>query len=220
MTRKMHDLGGAQGYGPVKVERDYVPFHADWEGVSHAIMMECGYDAPIDWTRHVRELSVPADYFDAPYYLSWAMTYAVLLIQSGRLSVAELTSGQTDSTAATPPIRSTAQALELQRLGAEQFNRATATPAQFGVGDSVATITTETPGHTRLPSYARGATGTVTAHHGAHVLPDDMSKGIETAAHLYTVSFDAQALFGPDAEAGHSMMLDLWEPYLQAAQHK
>jgi hypothetical protein len=69
------------------------------------------------------------------------------------------------------------------------------------------------PGHTRLPRYARGKTGTVVATHGAHVFPDTNAHGLgESPQPLCTVRFEARELWGVDGDPVH---LDLWESYLQ-----
>jgi hypothetical protein len=72
-------------------------------------------------------------------------------------------------------------------------------------------------GHTRLPRYARGASGTVIAHRGCHLLPDEGAKGREVGDHLYTVSFAAPELWGAEANPRDTVALDLWESYLVRA---
>jgi nitrile hydratase len=52
--------------------------------------------------------------------------------------------------------------------------------------------------------------------HGAHVFPDRHAHGGgEDPRPLYSVRFAARELWGPDAPAGDSVSLDLWEPYLE-----
>ena len=73
-------------------------------------------------------------------------------------------------------------------------------------------------GHTRLPGYARGCTGTVTALHGSHVFPDTNAHGEgEQPQPLYTVRFAATDLYGPDADPSLTVSIDAWEPYLERA---
>jgi len=53
---------------------------------------------------------------------------------------------------------------------------------------------------------------------GYHVFPDSNAKGEgENPQWLYSVSFNAQELFGADAEAGNIVMVDCWEPYIERA---
>lgn len=74
-------------------------------------------------------------------------------------------------------------------------------------------------GHTRLPRYARGKVGVVEARHGCHVFPDTNAHGLgEEPQWLYTVRFDGTELWGDDAEAGVTVSIDAWEPYLESAQ--
>ena len=73
-------------------------------------------------------------------------------------------------------------------------------------------------GHTRLPRYARGKTGSIVSHHGAHVLPDASAHGKgDMPQHLYTVRFAARELWGERANPRDSVHLDLWESYLEPA---
>ena len=72
-------------------------------------------------------------------------------------------------------------------------------------------------GHTRLPRYVRGRTGTVSGIHGNHVLPDSTAhdRG-DDAQPLYSVRFSATELWGNDAPNRDCLFIDLWESYLEA----
>ena len=72
-------------------------------------------------------------------------------------------------------------------------------------------------GHCRLPAYARGRAGRIHAYHGAHIFADDSAKGIERADHIYSVVFEAGALWPEAADRRDRVFLDLWEPYLEQA---
>jgi ribosomal protein L21E len=86
---------------------------------------------------------------------------------------------------------------------------------RFSPGDQVRTSRADPAHHTRLPRYARGATGTVVEPQGRHVLPDDSVRRLTTAPQtVYAVRFTARELFG---EGEHGVVLDLWESYLEAA---
>jgi hypothetical protein len=87
--------------------------------------------------------------------------------------------------------------------------------ASFAQGDRVTTSRADPPHHTRLPRYARGATGTVVEVEGSHPLPDDRSRGMPAEPEpVYAVCFAARDLFG---EGEHTVTVDLWQSYLQAA---
>jgi nitrile hydratase len=74
------------------------------------------------------------------------------------------------------------------------------------------------PGHTRLPRYTRGKTGTVIRDLGVFVFPDTNAhfKG-ENPQHLYSVRFTARELWGAAASPKDSIYIDMWEDYLDHA---
>ena len=89
-------------------------------------------------------------------------------------------------------------------------------PPKFSRGDRVRTRCMHPSGHTRLPRYARGRSGRIHRHHGAHVFPDANAAGNgKQPQHLYSVEFDAAELWGAQAEGRGQVYLDLWESYLE-----
>ncbi len=71
----IHDLGGKQGYGPIEVDADEVPFHHDWEAREWGISRSARVPGiNIDWWRHCRELIMPEDYLARHYFDSWEQT--------------------------------------------------------------------------------------------------------------------------------------------------
>src|SRR5215475_13207851 len=95
--------------------------------------------------------------------------------------------------------------LEAERRGSRSFAR----------GDRVMTSRADPPHHTRLPRYARGATGTVVELQGTHPLPDDRVRGLPAEPEpVYAVRFAARDLFG---HGEHTVTVDLWQSYLVAA---
>jgi nitrile hydratase len=83
----------------------------------------------------------------------------------------------------------------------------------FRPGDRVVTTHVDPPHHTRLPGYARGATGTVVDKQGYHRLPDAAVQGANAEPEpVYTVAFTARELFG---NGDHDVRLALWESYLR-----
>jgi nitrile hydratase subunit beta len=213
----IHDFGGKQGFGKVPVGQDYVPFQNRADGVSLAVMMECTFDWSLDRARHVKELLPPVNYLSDPYFTGWAMTYMVLLIEAGRVTADEIITGHVSGDVATPALRTLPEVLERNRVMAERFDGPASTAPAFAIGDPVTTALHGQPGHTRLPAYARGKHGTIVAHHGTHVFPDEMALRHRVFHHLYTVAFDARDLFGDDGTPGHELRLDLWQPYLAPA---
>jgi nitrile hydratase len=70
---RVNDVGGQSGFGPVLVEEDEPPFHADWEARVYALnvaMLRQGvYD--LDQFRDAIERMPPAEYLAASYYERW-----------------------------------------------------------------------------------------------------------------------------------------------------
>lgn len=88
----------------------------------------------------------------------------------------------------------------------------------FEPGDRVRTSRADPPHHTRLPRYARGATGTIVEMQGRHPLPDNRARGLPAEPEpVYTVRFVARDLFG---EGEHMVTVDLWHSYLQADEQE
>jgi hypothetical protein len=86
---------------------------------------------------------------------------------------------------------------------------------RFGPGQRVRARGVDPAHHTRLPRYARGKVGTVVEPEGRHPRADDRSRGIEVGPEtVYAVRFAARELW---ADGDHSVVLDLWESYLEPA---
>lgn len=82
----------------------------------------------------------------------------------------------------------------------------------YSPGDRVRTSRIDPPHHTRLPTYVRGATGTVIELQGSYPLPDRRARQLQSDPEpVYTISFAAAELFG---EGDHTVTVDLWESYL------
>jgi nitrile hydratase beta subunit len=215
----IHDLGGKQGFGPIETEEDETPFHTDWEAREWGLA-QCARTPgiTIDWWRHCRELIAPVDYLERPYFDSWAQTDFSTYIESGWITIDEVISGKSDATSQdrgkAPEAKSLQQVLDADHDCVVRFDAEIDRPPAFETGQSVITATHGHEGHTRLPQYARGHSGTIHAHHGAHVFPDLSAKGEEVHQHLYTVVFSAAELWGELVSSNDKIYLDLWENYL------
>ncbi len=215
----IHDLGGRQGFGKVDTGEPEEAFHSDWEARAFAIVraMRQAPDWTLDKFRFTREQIDPADYLTRPYYDQWMQCYAALMVASGIASVEEIASGHTQTGSADlgpPPGPGSVAAA--QKKASVTFERPEGSAPAFCAGSSVQTKPYATSGHTRLPSYIRGHTGTVSHVRGSFVFPDDSAKGIEHAEPLYTVAFKASELW-PGEGCTHLVHLDLWESYLEPA---
>ncbi len=217
----IHDLGGKQGFGAVDHVADEPAFHERWEAAVYACMRalaSAGVLRNLDQFRHAVERIDPIAYLDHTYYGRWLGGIETLLVEGGVVSQAEIkarirqSDGDIGRVAAQPS--DAPDRVEYSPAGPGARRPLAAAP-KFAVGDEVLTRATPSDGHTRLPAYARGRRGRVVAWHAGWVLPDSNAHGLgEQPAHLYTVRFSAQTLWGDEAEPGASVCVDLFEPYL------
>lgn len=217
----IHDLGGKQGYGPIEVDDDDRPFHSEWEGREWGIA-QCAR-APgitIDWWRHCRELIMPLDYLERPYFDSWAQTDFATYIEAGWMTLAEAAAGNAPAapdSADPPQPMSLQQVLQEDRAHAIRFDAEVETAPAFSPGQQVITAQHGHAGHSRLPQYARGRNATIHAYNGAHVFPDLSAQGTEIHQHCYNVVFAAADLWPEAVGSSDKVYLDLWESYLISA---
>jgi nitrile hydratase len=71
-------------------------------------------------------------------------------------------------------------------------------------------------GHTRCPRYVRGAAGVVEAIRGNDRFPD-IGPYEGPSEPVYSVAFTSDALFGRSEEGSWTVLLDLFESYLEPA---
>ena len=218
----IHDLGGKQGFGPVQVD-DCLPdnragFAQDWEAKVFAILRAlpgAGALQNSDQFRHAVERIAPSAYLTHGYYGRWLGALETLLAEAGVVTVAEVDARSGNQASAARPMAHPVAVPASSRKAGPQGD-ITGAP-KFALGSLVRTSTHGVPGHTRLPSYARGCVGKVTAQHGAWILPDTNAMGLgEQPSHLYTLAFAGQELWGASAEPNMVLHLDLFEPYLSA----
>ncbi|SLN27189.1 nitrile hydratase subunit beta [Roseisalinus antarcticus] len=215
-----HDLGGKEGFGPIDVTSP--PFRHEWERRQWALSKTSDKGAmggSIDAWRHTLELLPPAVYHAVPYFEKWCIQSLCVLVRDGGVSLDEVVraADATPEGPGTARIWSVEDAVEAVRANEAFFDADPGEPPAFEVGERVRTLRHGSPGHTRLPAYARGAVGTVTAHHGGHIYADLSAEGLEEGRHLYTVAFTAPELWGGTADPRDTVLLDLWEPYLVPA---
>jgi nitrile hydratase subunit beta len=89
---------------------------------------------------------------------------------------------------------------------------------RFALGDRVTARNEHPEGHTRMPRYVRGHTGTIVTLHGPHRFQDALPAGVELGPqHLYTVAFSARALWGSRGHVNDTIHVELWDYHLEAA---
>ncbi|NRB00704.1 MAG: nitrile hydratase subunit beta [Rhodobacteraceae bacterium] len=211
----IHDLGGKEGFGPIPIDPTDEPFPNEWEGRMWGLAREQAVPGmTIDYFRHGLERMVPKDYLSFPYFGKWCANYYMLYLQTGVFTEEEILTGKTTRDPNAAPVAKTKDDIIAQnRASAVDFSLPIDDAPLHKVGDNVTTRAHMAARHTRLPAYARNATGRIIAHHGAHVMPDRNVEGHHVGEHLYTVEFAARDLFGESAAAKDTVTLDLWESY-------
>jgi nitrile hydratase subunit beta len=220
----VHDIGGMDGFGPIPRETEEPVFHEPWERrVFGMFLVGAGLPRPrFDDDRYRLERLDPLRYLSSSYYERWLAALESGLIQTGTLSQDEVEAKvrqlAVDADLPVPrredPARADGIANAL-RAGHPAARKIRQKP-RFAVGEKIVTRNLNPHGHTRLPRYTRGKRGVIVAHHGAHVFPDSNAHGLgENPQHLYTVRIAMRELWGDDAEPNESVLIDLWESYLE-----
>ena len=216
----VHDMGGMHGMGPVPYERDEPVFHAPWEARVFAlnIGMRAWRRWNIDAGRYEIELIPPAEYLRMTYYERWLVRLVELLVKRDLVTLDEIDAG-----APAPGARKAQPALTADRVasivrtGAAASRDVPAVP-RFTVHQRVRARTINPAGHTRLPRYVRGRTGTIARDHGVYVFPDTnaLFQG-EKPQHVYSERFTARERWGEQAPPRDAVYLDLWDDYREPA---
>lgn len=210
-----HDLGGQHGLGPVnpEPEAEEPVFHAAWERRAFALTLACGMlgEWNIDEGRYARERQHPVDYLSNTYYENWLAGLETLLVEKGLVTPEELASGVAEARADGYRVPDGEGARKILAAGGPTRMRSDAAAA-FSAGEKVRVINHHPLGHTRAPRYTRNHVGTIRLGHGVHVFADANAEGRHEGAHLYSVRFEAEELWG---EAGGPVLVDLWEPHLE-----
>ncbi|CAN5874137.1 nitrile hydratase subunit beta [soil metagenome] len=215
------DLGGQPGHGAVLPEPEGELFHADWEARVLALTLAMGGTGSwnIDASRAARETL--ADYAQLDYYRIWFAALEKLMLERGQVFADELIAGRMSHDAA--PVSRTLQAGNVAAALAKgtPTERPATGPARFAVGQWVRTRAEAVDHHTRLPAYVRGKRGRIERVLGTHVFADSHAQGLgESPQWLYTVVFDAAALWGKPIQKGNGsadVSVDAWESYLHEA---
>ena len=213
-----HDVGGLHGFGPVHPEPDEPAFHHQWEKRALALHVALGLAGAynLDEYRHARESLPPAEFLAASYYQTVVAGIESMAIAHGYVAPDELAAGRSDRTSDPPPQPLAPEAVADALRRGRPSTREAPRPARFSVGDTVRAKNIHPPTHTRLPRYARGHAGVITALHGCHALPDSRAHGHgDDPQWLYTIRFTGSELWGPAADPTLTVSIDAFEPYLE-----
>jgi nitrile hydratase beta subunit len=206
----IHDLGGMSGFGPVEVERDEPVFHERWEAHAYALNI-LGVRSLRAYNmheyRHAVERMDPVHYLAASYYERWLTGVATLLVEKGVVTHAEL-EARADGRF---PLSRPPASVELDDIPPPDIPR-------FAVGDAVVVRDIHPPGHTRVPRYVRGKRGVVVHVAPRFLFPDLAGHGIHAHREpTYHVEFPARDLWTDATARCETVIVDLWESYLEAA---
>jgi nitrile hydratase subunit beta len=216
----IHDCGGMHGFDQVERETDEPFFHSDWERRAFALTMAMPFislTGDDQFRREIERMS-PTHYLDSSYYEKWLEATISLAKEHGLTTDDELTGGAVapipEKFKDNPPAVAE-EVWDNIHFGASQALPDADVPQKYSVGDRVQTVANLGSGHTRLPRYARGKTGTIESAYGTFIYADSNAATYDPSpVHLYTVVFDATELWGEEGAAGDSVTLDMFEPYL------
>ena len=197
----VYDLGGMDGFGTVEVEANEPVYHESWEALAYAL----GSIGPfnIDEVRHAIERIEPRQYLASSYYDRIIIGVASLFVEKGVVTREELEARAGGFFPLSRPILAGAGRAPL------------ASPSAISVGDRVIVRDEHPPGHVRAPRYVRGRRGVVVHVTPPFSYPESAAHGLPHAAEpTCHVRFDARELWGAEAEAGTSVVVDLWQSYL------
>ena len=202
----IHDMGGRQGFGPVRFTLDARPFHARWEvraNSLYALAVQRGL-FNMDEYRYAIERMDPRHYLTASYYERSLTGLATLLVEKSLVSREELDAragGHVPLSGPSVPGRSNAAAR-----------------ASFQPGDRVRVLGDHVPGHVRMPGYIRGKIGVVVSESPAYPFPDAHAHGIDADDEpTYDVRFRTEDLWPVSADRA-MVHVAVFQSYLERAE--
>jgi nitrile hydratase subunit beta len=216
----IHDMGGMQDMGPIPIEKNAPVFHEPWEARSYALIDACFGLMPKNFPpRFAIEQIPPADYLRMSYYERFVAALESLLLKAGVITAEELASGKPapGSLKATPALPASKVAAMMDEDDTSRLN--VAVDPRFKVGQQVRSRMINPAGHTRLPRYARGKTGTIVHDEGVFALEDSDAAGLQSGKpqRVYSVRFTARELWGDEASPHDAVYMDMWDDYLEHA---
>ena len=219
----VHDMGGMHGFGPVLEPGSELAYHERWEPRVFAIQMLVGIEGLGSGPggRPVREEMDPARYLAASYYERWLYSSEQRLLRKGTITPGEV-EGVIERLEGGEPVPTHHDPAMAERIMADL--RAVypmdvpAGDVRFACGQRVRVKRMHPAGHTRCPRYVRGAIGLIEGVRGADRLPDRAVYGEKvTPEPVYSVAFGSQELWGASDETPWTVLLDLWDSYLEPA---
>jgi nitrile hydratase len=213
----IHDLGGMQGLGAVRVPGSDAPTHGEWELRCFVLNMMASYggfgSGPF---RFVIESLPAGEYLRLSYYEKWLHVLETRLIRNRTFAAADLDRWRAAlAQGARVPVHNDPKlAAELPDAMRTVHEHGAVSDSRHHPGDRVRVRRMHPAGHTRCPRYVRGCAGAVERVHGLE--PPQDGPGLP-AEPYYAVRFTAEELWGAGAESNVSIIVDLWESYLETA---
>jgi len=211
----LHDMGGMQGFGPIRPEPNEPVFHAPWEGRMYALALATA-GLGLGSARAQMEQIPPADYLAMSYYHKWYVGLTERALRARLITPEELATGipAPGVPKATPRLAAAGVAERISRGAPGRLD--IAVTARFRAGQRVRARNINPETHTRLPRYARGKRGVIERDHGVFNIPDTQLVRREPQ-HVYSVRFAARELWGAQARPKDSVYIDMWDDYLEPA---
>ncbi len=185
----IHDLGGKQGFGPVRHAPDAPAFHAAWEkrvNAMYSLAVRLGV-FNMDEYRHAIERMEPRHYLAAGYYERTLTSLATLCVEKGLVTRDEL---ERRASGAFPLADRSAPG----RTNSPERER-------FHIADRVRAKDDHVPGHVRMPAYIRGKVGVVVGESPPYPFPDAEAHGVASDHEpTYDVRFSARELWSSSAD--------------------
>ena len=200
----MHDLGGKQGFGPVRYTLNAPAFHAAWElraNSLYAFAVRLGL-FNMDEYRHAIERMEPRHYLAAGYYERSLTGLATLCVEKGVFTREELEQRARGHVPLAAP-------------GAAGRSNVAGAAARCKVGDRVRVRLDSVPGHMRMPGYIRGKVGVVVGESPPFPFPDAHAHAVESHDEpTFDVRFRSQDLW-PDSSDDALVHVGVFRSYLE-----
>ena len=199
----IHDMGGRQGFGPVRYTPNAPAFHAEWEkrvNSLYALAVRLGI-FNMDEYRHAIERMDPRHYLAASYYERSLTGLATLCIEKGVVSRDELER----RARGTFPLASPSAPGRTNRPNRERFQP----------GDRVRVRLDYVPGHVRMPGYIRGKAGVVVSESPVYPFPDAHAHAMDAKDEpTYDVRFRTEDLW-PNSSDAALVHVGVFQSYLE-----
>jgi len=200
----IHDLGGRQGFGPVRHSPTAAAFHEPWEkrvNALYSLAVRLGI-FNMDEYRHAIERMEPRHYLAASYYERTLTSLATLCIEKGLVSREDLE-------------RRAEGRFPLSLPSAGGRSNVAHLPPRLEIGERVRVRSDHVPGHVRMPAYIRGKSGLVVGVSPAYPFPDAHAHGVTADDEpTYDVRFASIELWPSAADAAF-VHVGVFQSYLE-----